>query len=64
MIRALLALDAEPVWSPDGNQLAFVTDRDGNDEIYIINVDGSAARNLTQNPADDWDPAWSPVEDP
>ena len=28
-------------WSPDGRRIAFVSDPDGNDEVYVINVDGS-----------------------
>ena len=55
------ARDTSPTWSPDGARIAFVTGRDGNDEIYIMNADGSGLRNLTQHPADDWSPAWSPV---
>ncbi|HEY0734312.1 MAG TPA: hypothetical protein VGD69_05360, partial [Herpetosiphonaceae bacterium] len=49
-----------PVWSPDGKQIAFVSDRDGNPEIYVMNADGGEPRNLTQNPERDFDPAWSP----
>jgi Zn finger protein HypA/HybF involved in hydrogenase expression len=40
--------------------IAFVSDRDGNYEIYVMNADGSQPKNLTQNPADDFSPAWSP----
>src|SRR2546426_11048698 len=35
------AQDDEPAWSPDGTRLAFRSSRDGNDEIYVVNVDGS-----------------------
>jgi len=41
-------------------QIAFVSDRDGNDEIYVMDVDGSHQTNLTHNPADDDAPTWSP----
>jgi Tol biopolymer transport system component len=41
-------------------RIAFFTDRDGNDEIYSMNPDGSDQVNLTANPADDFDPAYSP----
>jgi len=41
-------------------QVAFVSDRDGNPEIYVINTDGSGATRLTDNPAGDFAPAWSP----
>lgn len=52
--------NTSPVWAPEGRRLAFVSDRDGNKEIYLINIDGSGLRNLTNDPADDWTPAWSP----
>jgi Tol biopolymer transport system component len=43
-----------------GQKIAFVSDRDGNEEIYITNSDGTGLTNLTNNSAKDWDPAWSP----
>jgi Tol biopolymer transport system component len=33
---------------------------DGNSDIYVINADGSARVNLTNDPSSDWSPAWSP----
>jgi len=48
-----------PVWSPDGQRIAFFSVRDGNDEIYTIRDDGTDVRRLTNNPADDANPAWS-----
>ncbi|HCU21954.1 MAG TPA: hypothetical protein DF698_03505, partial [Candidatus Atribacteria bacterium] len=49
-----------PCWSPDGTKIAFTSHRDGNNDIFTMNVDGSNFRNLTRNPADDTDPTWSP----
>jgi Tol biopolymer transport system component len=49
-----------PRWSPDGHKILFVSRRDGNPEVYVINADGSGQRRLTRNPAEDSDPAWSP----
>jgi Tol biopolymer transport system component len=49
-----------PAWSPDGRTIVFVSGRDGNGEIYVMDADGSSPRNLTQNPAQDVHPAWSP----
>jgi TolB protein len=43
-------------WSPDGSKIAF---GDGG-EIFTINVDASNRTNLTNHPANDFDPAWSP----
>ena len=60
--------DRDPVWSPDGKRIAFKSDRDGHvnvhgwptHDIYVMDTDGSNQQNLTNNPADDWDPPWSP----
>jgi Tol biopolymer transport system component len=54
------SLESDPAWSPDGRKIAFVSDRDGNREIYVANADGSSPRRLTDNPATDQFPAWSP----
>ncbi len=52
--------DTAPAPSPDGQKIAFMSQRDGNWEIYIINADGSGLQRLTDNPAQDGLPAWSP----
>jgi len=54
------ASDFDPTWSPDGTHIAFRSQRDGNDEIYVMNADGTCQRNLTNDPVNDWSPAWSP----
>jgi dipeptidyl aminopeptidase/acylaminoacyl peptidase len=42
-------------------RIAFDSNRDGNDEIYVMDADdGGNLQNLTNNPADDRDPSWSP----
>ena len=54
-------LDWDPVWSPDGTRIAFASNRDGDDEIYTINIDGTEIQQLTDNAVYlDWDPVWSP----
>ena len=45
--------------NPTG-EIAFVSNRDGNEEIYIMNKDGSGQTNITNNPSDDDLPVWSP----
>jgi Tol biopolymer transport system component len=52
-------------WSPDGKRIAFVSDRDGNDEVYVMMADiadagGSELTRLTESPEDDSYPTWSP----
>lgn len=52
--------DADPAFSPDSGQVAFVSNRDGNMEIYIMNRDGGDVRRLTNSPAWESFPAFSP----
>ena len=53
--------DARPVWSPDGRYVVFMSnERDGNWELYRIDVESGAVLQLTDNPANDGLPAVSP----
>jgi Tol biopolymer transport system component len=51
--------DGTPMWSPQGDRAAYVSDRDGDFDIYIQVVDGDEIK-LTHNDVDDIHPAWSP----
>jgi len=61
-------IDHAPTWSPDGQHIAFVSNRNGGDHIYVMNADGSNVVALTSNLGagnlqlltHDADPAWSP----
>ena len=63
-----VAQDNSAAWSPDGEKIAFVSDRDGKPEghfppetdIHVMNADGSGQQNLTRNPAGARNPVWSP----
>src|SRR6266508_2657137 len=56
----VLPWDSQPSWSPDGQRIAFYSDRDGNGEIYVMNADGSGLTRLTDNDAIDIPYGWSP----
>ena len=51
----------DPAWSPRGDRIAYVSQETGNDEIYLIGLDGSNVQRLTEN-SWEWDkhPSWSP----
>jgi len=51
----------DPVWSPAGDRVAFVSAEGGNDELYVIGSDGNGQQRLTFNQWE-WDkhPSWSP----
>jgi len=54
------AIEKQPAWSPTGELIAYVSDGNGNDDIWIADVSGGNPVNLTQSfaGADAW-PAWS-----
>jgi len=58
---------SSPAWSPDGTKIAFTRPcshgsgrYDSDDEIFVMNADGSGQRRLTQDRSNDTSPAWSP----
>ncbi|MGH2523283.1 MAG: protein kinase domain-containing protein, partial [Anaerolineales bacterium] len=53
--------DSKPRWSLDGRYLVFVSERDGNPEIYRMLAGGQEQVNLSNNGAIDLDPVWQPV---
>ena len=51
--------DTQPAWSPDGTEIAFVSDRSGNDDIWTQDVESMKLRQVTTDPNDDQKPSWS-----
>ena len=50
---------AEPAYSPDGSRLAFVSTRDGQPEIYVMDADGTSPSRLTNAPGADGAPSFT-----
>ncbi len=50
-----ITIGTQPVVS---GKIAFLSDRDGNWEIYVVNLDGSDVKNLSNHQAVDASPAW------
>jgi tetratricopeptide (TPR) repeat protein len=61
MLTDYVGTEYDPVWSPDGQSIVFVSNHTGNDEIWSMNQDGGNQRQLTYN---DWPwdkhPSFSP----
>ena len=51
---------SDPAFSPDGSRIAFVSQRDGNAEIYIMNADGTGSTRITNDPQADGRPSFTP----
>jgi Tol biopolymer transport system component len=52
--------DSDAHYSPDGQRIVFVSNRDGNENIYVMDANGSNEHALTTNLASDTQPEWSP----
>ncbi len=49
---------SNPVWSPDGQWIAFSSKKDGTQQIYIMRKDGSGLKQITQGPGAKWYISW------
>ena len=54
------ANDHSPQLSPDGKQVAFVSDRDGDSDIFVVQTTGEKLFQITVSPEDESSPRWSP----
>jgi tricorn protease-like protein len=48
-----MAMDVQPRWSPDGRQLVFVSDRDGSDDVWVVDANGRNPRRCPIGEVDD-----------
>lgn len=54
-------VDSDPQWSPDGDRIAFVSDREGEvPQLWVLPTDGGEARRVTDVVGGVSDPVWSP----
>jgi TolB protein len=53
------AREDEPSISPDGRRVAYISNRGGRYQVFVINTDGSGERQLTNEAYDDWGPSFS-----
>jgi len=56
--------DRHPTWSPDGKMLAFVSDRDGDRDIFVVNGDGTGLRKIVAAKGNDEHPHWNAYSQP
>ncbi|MDX1409226.1 MAG: DPP IV N-terminal domain-containing protein, partial [Saprospiraceae bacterium] len=56
--------DAGPSWSPDGTRLVFYSDRDGNEELFVAELESGQVRQITtRDEYSSYNPVWSPDAD-
>jgi Tol biopolymer transport system component len=60
MAQQQQTVKTDPMYSPDGMKIAFISTHDGDPEIFVMNADGTGLRKLTDNTAVDAAPSWSP----
>ena len=56
-----MAFDSQPKFSPDGKWIAFISDREGSENIWIMHPDGSGVKQVSKDPNSEFvSPSWSP----
>lgn len=55
-----VTFDQEPAWSPDGTKIAFISNRGGPYDVFVMSSDGTGITQLTHDQATEGRPAWSP----
>ena len=56
-----MAFESQPVYSPDGKRIAFISDREGAENLFIADADGKNIKHLTKDEENNFvSPAWTP----
>ncbi|MBP6804347.1 MAG: PD40 domain-containing protein, partial [Chloroflexi bacterium] len=58
-LTAHKGVKSTPMFSPDGEWIAFSANYDGNTSVYVIGKEGGSPRRLTFHPGDDWVRGWT-----
>jgi Tol biopolymer transport system component len=60
-ITSGMAYDAQPRFSPDDEQVVFISDRTGKEQVWIVSTDGSDSTQVTEGGNNDYlSPEWTP----
>ena len=61
LIAGGMSFDSQPRFSPDGQWIAFISDREGSENIWIMHPDGTGVKQVSKDPNNDFtSPSWSP----
>src|ERR1700751_649490 len=61
LIDGGMAFESQPRFSPDGQWIAFLSDREGSENIWIMKADGTAAKQVSKDPNNEFaSPTWDP----
>src|SRR6266478_7021317 len=61
LIAGGMAFESQPKFSPDGKWIAFISDREGSENIWIMHQDGTGAKQVSKDPNSEFtSPSWAP----
>src|SRR5215475_1910808 len=61
LVSGGMAFDSQPRFSPDGKWIAFLSDREGSDNVWIMHSDGTDPKQVSKDPGSDFvSPSWAP----
>jgi TolB protein len=60
LTRSPKAAEASPSWSPDGNQIAYVSDQSGSPQVYVMSRSGGTPKRITSRGSENVAPEWGP----
>src|SRR5579863_3950997 len=61
LIDGGMSFDSQPRFSPDGQWIAFLSDREGSENVWIMKADGTGAKQVSKDPNNEFaSPSWDP----